>query len=108
MERSRVRLLDIFFSIFIAIGLWAYVINVVNPPMSVTIRDVPVQVLGLESIQATRLTIAGDGVYTCDVTVNASRSEVSGVTTTSARPSTSPAFRRGRTTSTSGSPRLPT
>ncbi|MBQ3579213.1 MAG: hypothetical protein II974_11185, partial [Firmicutes bacterium] len=80
MERSRVRLLDIFFSIFIAIGLWAYVINVVNPPMSVTIRDVPVQVLGLESIQATRLTIAGDGVYTCDVTVNASRSEVSGVT----------------------------
>ncbi len=79
MERSRVRVIDIILSVIIAIGLWVYVINVVNPPMSVTIRDVPIQVLGLESIQSTRLTIAGDGVYTCDVTVNGARSDVIGI-----------------------------
>jgi len=72
-------LIQIIFSITLAIGLWAYVINVVNPPQSVTFREIPVQLLGLDAINSTRLTIAGDGIYTVDVTVSASRSEINSI-----------------------------
>lgn len=80
MDRSRLKILDILLPIVIAIGLWSYVINVVNPPQTVTIRDVPIQILGLEALQSTRLTIAGDGEYTCDVSVKGARSDITGLT----------------------------
>ncbi len=78
MDR-RLKIIDIILPIVIAIGLWSYVINVVNPPMTETIRDVPIQILGLESLQSTRLTIAGDGEYTCDVSVKGARSDITGL-----------------------------
>ena len=79
-SKKRIKIFDIILSLAGAFALWAYVINVVNPPQSITIKDVPIQVLGVEAINATRLTIVGDGHYTCDVTVSASRSEIAGVT----------------------------
>ncbi len=77
MERKRIG--DLILSVVMALLLWSYVINVVNPPVSVTVRDVPVVLEGRETLRANKLTISGDGYYTVDVTFSAPRAEVTGV-----------------------------
>ena len=84
MERKRIG--DLILSVVMALFLWSYVINVVNPPVSVTVRDVPVVLEGRETLRSNKLTIAGDGFYTVDVTVSAPRAEVTGVTAADLRP----------------------
>ena len=70
---------DICISIVVAILLWAYVLNVVNPPSNTTIRDVPVQLLHQDSLASNKLAIAGDGYYTVDVVVKGARSGLSNI-----------------------------
>lgn len=76
---TKSKTINIIISVLISILLWIYVINVVNPPATETIREIPVQLSGLDSLEAGHLTIAGDGYYTVDVTVSAPRAELAGI-----------------------------
>lgn len=74
MERKEI--IDRVIAVVIAIGLWFYVISVVNPPTTVTIRQVPVTLLNQEYLTEARLAIAGDGNYTVDVTLSGKRKDL--------------------------------
>ena len=60
----------------LAIVLWVYVISVVNPPTTVTVRQVPVTLLNQEYLETSKLAIAGDGHYTVDVVVSGKRKDL--------------------------------
>ncbi|MBR5642308.1 MAG: hypothetical protein IKW92_09295 [Firmicutes bacterium] len=74
MERREI--IDRIIAVAIAIGLWFYVISVVNPPTTVTIRQVPVTLLNQEYLDESRLAIAGDGNYTVDVSLSGKRKDL--------------------------------
>lgn len=63
-------------SVVIAICLWAYVIQVLNPMKTDTITDVPVQVLNVDSLAAKGLALSGEASYTVDVEVEGKRSDL--------------------------------
>ena len=74
MERREI--IDRIIAVAIAIGLWFYVISVVNPPTTVTIRQVPVTLLNQGYLNEYRLAIAGDGNYTVDVVLSGKRKDL--------------------------------
>lgn len=76
---NRTRITDLIIAIIVGIGIWAYVINVLDPVSSTTVKNVPVQLVNQESIAASGLAIAGTGEYTVDVVVGGTRSNVSNV-----------------------------
>ena len=47
MNQKRI---DIIVSIVAAIILWFYVINIANPTVQTTLRDVPVEITGVETL----------------------------------------------------------
>lgn len=63
-------------SVVIAICLWAYVIEVLNPPKTDTVIDVPVQLLNVDSLAAKGLALSGEANYTVDVKVEGKRSDL--------------------------------
>lgn len=63
-------------AIVLAIVLWVYVISVVNPPTTVTVRQVPVTLLNQEYLEDSKLAIAGDGKYTVDVDLSGKRKDL--------------------------------
>ncbi|MFA7462184.1 MAG: CdaR family protein [Anaerovoracaceae bacterium] len=68
--------LDKIISVVIALILWVYVVNVINPPSSTTVSAVPVQLLNQEVLAASNLAIAGTDRYHVDVVVEGTRSDV--------------------------------
>lgn len=66
-------------AVILAILLWAYVVIVVNPPSTATVRGVPVQLLNADKLERAKLAIAGDGIYTVDVLLSGTRLDVTGV-----------------------------
>jgi|GEM_PF-463001 len=70
---NRKKTLEIIISLVGAILLWMYVVNVVNPPISVSYKDIPVQLLNVDYLTDNKLAIAGTGEYTVDVTLNGAR-----------------------------------
>ncbi len=74
MERREI--IDRIIAVAIAIGLWVYVISVVNPPTTVTIRQVPVSLLNESYLSESKLAIAGDGNYTVDVSLSGKRKDL--------------------------------
>ena len=74
MERREI--IDRIIAAAIAIGLWFYVISVVNPPTTVTIRQVPVTLLNENYLSESKLAIAGDGKYTVDVELSGKRKDL--------------------------------
>lgn len=77
---NRKKTIEIIFSVIGAIALWMYVVNVVNPPISVSYKDIPVQLLNQDYLSDNRLAIAGTGEYTVDVSLNGSRNLIKDVT----------------------------
>lgn len=77
---TRRKAIDIVLSIFFAILLWAYVVNVVNPPATVTVKNVPVQLMNQEVLASSRLALSGNTNYTVDVVLSGTRSELNDVT----------------------------
>lgn len=75
MDKSS-KIIRLVASIFIAIGLWVYVINVVNPSSTTTIRNIPVELKGTEILEEEGLAIEGSGEYTVDITVRAARTDL--------------------------------
>ncbi len=63
-------------AVVIAIVLWFYVISVVNPPTTVTVRQVPVALQNQEYLSDSKLAIAGDGKYTVDVVLSGKRMDL--------------------------------
>jgi hypothetical protein len=51
-------------SVIIAILLWTYVIGMVDPTKTTTIRDVPVQLLNEDSLTSKGLALSGEMDYT--------------------------------------------
>lgn len=78
----RSKALDKIIAILAGIAIWAYVISVLDPIATNTIRAVPVQLVNVESMESAGLAIAGSGEYTVDVVVGGSRSDVKAVATT--------------------------
>ena len=74
MERREI--IDRIIAVAIAIGLWFYVISVVNPPTTVLVRQVPVTLLNQEYLDESKLAIAGDGKYTVDVLLSGKRKDL--------------------------------
>lgn len=74
------KLVRLIISIIMAIGLWVYVVNVVNPSSTTVIRNVPVSLVGTEQLREKGLAIAGSGEYTVDLTVRASRTDLMVIT----------------------------
>ncbi len=71
--------LDIIIAVVIAIVLWAYIIVIVNPPKSSTVRQVPVGLIGENVLNERGLAIASKQSYTVDVKVSGSRNEILGL-----------------------------
>ncbi len=71
------KILRLITSVLISIALWVYVINVVNPSSTTTVRNIPVTLTGTEVLYGNNLAIQGSGAYTVDITVRANRSELS-------------------------------
>ena len=69
-------IIDRIIAIIIAVGLWIYVISVVNPPTELTLRSVPVKLLNETYLQESGLAIAGDGNYTVDVVLSGKRTDL--------------------------------
>lgn len=63
-------------SVVIAVVLWAYVIEGVNPMKSTTIKDVPVQLLNVDSLTSNGLALSGEASYTVDVVVEGKRADL--------------------------------
>ena len=63
-------------SVLIAICLWAYVIEAVNPMKTQTFNDVPVQLLNEDSLTSKGLALSGEATYTVDVEVEGKRSDL--------------------------------
>ncbi|MBR3719527.1 MAG: hypothetical protein IKN20_06650 [Firmicutes bacterium] len=63
-------------AVVLAIVLWVYVISVVNPPTTVTIRQVPVALQNTDYLDESKLAIAGDGKYTVDVQLSGKRKDL--------------------------------
>ncbi|MCQ2552319.1 MAG: hypothetical protein MJ148_03100 [Clostridia bacterium] len=75
MERKRTR--DIIISAVVAIILWFYLINIVNPQKDAIIRNVPVNISGQEVLEERGLAIAGDLKYTINISILGARNDVS-------------------------------
>ncbi len=73
-SRKIVRLIT---SLLISIALWVYVINVVNPSSTTTVRNIPVTLTGTETLYEKNLAIEGSGDFTVDITVRGSRTDLS-------------------------------
>ena len=65
-----------YFLVVIAIALWLFVINVVNPPTQITVRSVPVKLLNEDYLESSNLAIAGEGIYTVDVDLSGKRTDL--------------------------------
>jgi len=73
-KRNVIRLIS---SLIIAVALWVYVINVVNPSSTTTVRNIPVTLEGTDVLYGNNLAIDGTGKYTVDITVRATRTDLS-------------------------------
>ncbi|MCQ2553145.1 MAG: hypothetical protein MJ150_02450 [Clostridia bacterium] len=78
MERKKT--FDIIISFLIAIVLWFYVINIVNPQKDQVIRMVPVNVSGVEALEDRGFAIAGDLKYTVNLSVIGARNDLAKLT----------------------------
>lgn len=74
MQKSKV--LRLILSFVLAVGLWAYVINSVNPSSTTVVRNIPVTLVGTETLRENHLAIEGSGEYIVDLTVRASRTDL--------------------------------
>ena len=78
MNRKRI---DIIVSIVAAIILWFYVINIANPSVQTTLRDVPVEITGVEALAEKQLAPVETEGYTVNLTVSGPRNAVNKIKT---------------------------
>ncbi|MBQ1711999.1 MAG: hypothetical protein II024_02080, partial [Firmicutes bacterium] len=67
MNQKRI---DIIVSIVAAIILWFYVINIANPTVQTTLRDVPVEITGVETLAEKELAPVTTEGFRATITVS--------------------------------------
>ena len=67
---------NIVLSLIIAIGLWAYVIGETNPQDSKTFRDIPIQLIGEQSLDSSSLALVKVSASTMNITLKGTRADV--------------------------------
>lgn len=76
MNQKRI---DIIVSIVAAIILWFYVINIANPTVQTTLRDVPVEITGVETLAEKELAPVTTEGYKANITVSGARNDINKV-----------------------------
>ena len=59
-------------SVLIAIGIWVYIALVMNPAIEVTVRDLPIQFIGGESLNSRGLAVISESATTVNVKIKVS------------------------------------
>ncbi|MDR1816123.1 MAG: hypothetical protein LBR00_05535 [Clostridiales Family XIII bacterium] len=77
--------LNLLISIVAAIVLWAWVTMAINPPVEQTIRNVPVDLINMESLYDRGLTVSGTQTYLVDVVISGAQSDVNELTASDLR-----------------------
>lgn len=63
-------------SVLIAIGIWVYIALVMNPAIEVTVRDLPIQFIGGESLNSRGLAVISESATTVTVKIKGSRKKM--------------------------------
>ena len=63
-------------SVLIAIGIWVYIALVMNPAIEVTVRDLPIQFIGGESLNSRGLAVISESATTGTVKIKGSRKKM--------------------------------
>lgn len=63
-------------SVLIAIGTWVYIALVMNPAIEVTVRDLPIQFIGGESLNSRGLAVISESATTVTVKIKGSRKKM--------------------------------
>ena len=63
-------------SVLIAIGIWVYIALVMNPAIEVTVRDLPIQFIGGESLNSRGLAVISESETTVTVKIKGSRKKM--------------------------------
>lgn len=63
-------------SVLIAIGIWVYIAFVMNPAIEVTVRDLPIQFIGGESLNSRGLAVISESATTVTVKIKGSRKKM--------------------------------
>lgn len=63
-------------SVLIAIGIWVYIALVMNPAIEVTVRDLPIQFIGGESLNSRGLEVISESATTVTVKIKGSRKKM--------------------------------
>lgn len=73
MNQKRI---DIIVSVIAAIILWFYVINIANPAVQTTLRDVPVEITGSEALAEKQLAPVTTEGYKVNITLSGARNTI--------------------------------
>ncbi len=63
-------------SVLIAICIWIYIAIVMDPPLEVTVRDLPIQFIGQDSLNAKNLAVISESDTTVTIKVKGSRKKM--------------------------------
>ena len=63
-----------------ALVIWAYVIVVENPPQTTEIRDVPVNLINMDSLMERKLTVSSEASFTVSLTISGKRADLAKLT----------------------------
>ena len=77
----KLRRIDLAVSIIAAIALWFYVVNILNPPITVQFRDVPITITGEADLENSGLALREGTELKTTVSVKGPRNVVNGVRT---------------------------
>lgn len=69
-------ILSILLSLAISFGLWLYVVTVISPEWEATYYNVPVELTGVEHLNAQNLLIVSDPALSMDLTLRGSRTDL--------------------------------
>jgi YbbR domain-containing protein len=70
------KIVNIIFSILVAIGLWVYVVGEINPETTGKYADVPVRFINAEVLADDGLALVDPGVQTVSVTISGTRADM--------------------------------
>lgn len=63
-------------SVIIAIGIWIYIAFVMDPTIEITVRDLPIQFIGAEALDARNLSVISESSTTVTVNIKGSRKKM--------------------------------
>lgn len=60
-------------SVIIAILIWVYIIIVIDPSVEIAVRDIPIQFVGVDTLEARELSVVSESATTVNIKVKGSR-----------------------------------